>query len=159
LKDIMPVGYHAWTDDRKVVLFVLADEEKDIPITMQSADVVTGEAEIITTHIGRSLHKIPGRHAVSFVHKAPGEKWIIKEFDADTKKISEIAPVIDGHEDYCWVSGDLLLLGSGSKLYVYDTRGGSEWKEVADFTEYSLKNITRLAISPRGDRLTIVAEK
>ena len=42
LADVKPVGYHAWTDDHTLALFVLGS-----PATLQIADTRTGKADSI----------------------------------------------------------------------------------------------------------------
>jgi hypothetical protein len=63
-----------------------------------------------------------------------------------------------GVQDYTWLNDSQILIGSGNKLYVYDTFLNSEWKQVADLSEYNIKDITRLAVSPDGKKLALVAE-
>jgi hypothetical protein len=55
------------------------------------------------------------------------------------------------------VNETTLLIGSGARLYLYDLYGDGAWKEVADLSEYKIGNITRLAISPDGTKLAVVA--
>ena len=60
-------------------------------------------------------------------------------------------------EDYAWTPQGILLMGKEAKLYQYDLKKDAAWKEIADFSNAGLKNITRLAVSPKGDRLAVVA--
>ena len=36
--------------------------------------------------------------------------------------------------------------------------GSGDWMEIADLSAHRIKNITRLAISPKGTKLALVAE-
>src|SRR4029079_16613844 len=62
LRDVKPVGYHAWVDATTLVLFVLGP-----PATLQVADTASGKADIVALDIARSIQRIPSRVAVSFV--------------------------------------------------------------------------------------------
>ena len=62
LPEIAPVGYHAWGENEILALFVLGQ-----PATLQLARPGPGAGEIKASNIGRSLHRIPGRNAFSFV--------------------------------------------------------------------------------------------
>jgi len=149
---VKPVGYHAWGDANTVAMFVLGN-----PPTLQLGDVRTGKAEVIEKNIGRSLHKIPKREAMSFVHKVSENEWLIKQLDLKTRAISTLVKTLVGSEDYVWTPSAILLMGKEAKLYQYDLKKDATWKEIADFSTAGLKSITRLAVSPKGDRLAVVA--
>lgn len=151
LEDVKPVGYHAWIDDNTLALFILGR-----PATLQLADVRTGKAEIIESNIGRSLHKHPLRESVTFVHKVSDSEWFIKELDIKTRKIQTIIKTLSGSEDYVWTPDGVILSGKGSKLFKFDPAKDRDWQEAADFSNAGLKNITRLAISARADKVAIV---
>lgn len=152
LADVKPVGYHAWIDDRTLALFVLGR-----PATLQIADRMTGEAEVVIGSIGRSLHRIPGRGTVSFVHKEEDAGWWVKEYDPRTKTMTPLVRTLDGSEDCAWTPDGRLLMGQGAKLFSWQPGGNTGWEEVANFAAAGLQSITRLAVSPKGDRIAIVA--
>lgn len=153
LEKIKPVGYHVWLDENTLMLFILGT-----PNTMQLVDTRTEHAATISTDIGRSLHKRPGKHSVSFVHKVSAEEWWIKEFDVKTRNITPLARTLAGREDYAWTPDGSLLMGNDSKLYKWTPAKDREWQEVADFSQAGLKTITRIAVSPKANKLAFVAE-
>jgi Tol biopolymer transport system component len=156
LADINPVGYHAWIDDERMVLFVLGAQGK--PATLQIANAKTGKAEVVTDNIGRSLHRIPGTRLASFVQReASGEFWI-KQLDITTKKIDRLVRAAGGSSDrdYAWMpDGKTILMSAGTKIMSW-TRGATAWAEVFDGAAHQLGAITRLAVSPKGDAIAIV---
>ena len=153
LRDVKPVGYHAWVDADHLALFVLGQ-----PSTLRLARVGTGVAEIAASDIGRSLHRIPGSRLVSFIQKeSSGEYWV-KQIDIDSKTITPLVRTAEGSSDRdcAWMpDGKTLLMSSGTTIMSW-TRGGSGWTEVFDGAARKLGNISRLAISPSGDALAIV---
>ncbi len=114
LKEIKPVGYQAWADAKTVLIFVLGE-----PPTLQKADTVTGKAEVIIENVGRSLHKVPGREAVSFVHKVAENDWQIKSLETGTGKIRTITQTLPEREDYAWTPKGTLVMGRDGKLYLF----------------------------------------
>lgn len=152
LADVKPVGYHAWIDDRTLALFVLGR-----PATLQIADTGSGKAEPVAENIGRSLHRIPGRATVSFVHKEEDAGWWVKEYDPRTKAITPLVRTLDGSEDCAWMPDGRLLMAQGARLFVWQPGGNAGWEEVANFAAAGLQSITRLAVSPNGDWIAIVA--
>ena len=153
LADIKPVGYHAWVDPDRVVLFVLGE-----PNSLQLASVNSGKGEVMANGIGRSLHRIPGTRMVSFVHREPSGEYWIKQIDADSKKIDRLTQVVEGSadRDMAWMpDGKTILMSSGTKVFSW-TRGGSSWAEVFDAAPHQLGAVSRIAVSPKGDAVAIV---
>ncbi|MDQ3754054.1 MAG: hypothetical protein M3371_04910, partial [Acidobacteriota bacterium] len=99
-----------------------------------------------------------GRGRFSFVHKVSKDEWHVKSFDPRTKRIETIVRTLPGSEDLAWLPDGSLLMARGAKLYRFRPKAkDAGWQEVADFSAASLKEITRLAVSPRGDQLALVA--
>ena len=153
LDSIKPVGYHAWADGHTLVLFVLGS-----PSTLQIADASSRGArgEVVARDIGRSLQRIPGRPSVSFVRDSVAGPWL-EELDTRTHRVTKLVKAPPGADFFAWTPGGIVLTASGTKLYQWDPRRGSAWDEVADFAAAGLSSVTRLAVSPQGDRLAIVA--
>ncbi|HEV2765758.1 MAG TPA: hypothetical protein VGV38_22425, partial [Pyrinomonadaceae bacterium] len=85
-------------------------------------------------------------------------EWLIKSFDLRTRAVTTLAPTLPGAEDYVWTpDGRALLMAKGAKLFMRRLGANADWTEVADFAADGLKDITRLALSPGGDRLALVA--
>jgi hypothetical protein len=153
LERVKPVGYHAWADDHTLALFVLGS-----PNTLQLADTRTGKADTITTNIGRSLHRIPRTNRVSFVHKRSASEWWIESLDPRSRQTARLVRLPEGVEDYAWMPDGTVVCGSGSKLLRWSGKSGEAWAVVADLSNAGVTGITRLAISPRGDRIAFVAD-
>jgi hypothetical protein len=153
LTDIKPVGYHAWVDADTVALYVLGQ-----PATLRIASVKSGAAAVAATDIGRSLHRVPGTRAVSFVQReASGEFWI-KQIEMPSNTIEPLVKAVDGStdRDMAWMpDGRTLLMSAGTKVFSW-TRGAAGWTEVFDAAAHGLGAVSRLAISPRGDAIAIV---
>jgi dipeptidyl aminopeptidase/acylaminoacyl peptidase len=155
LTDIKPVGYHAWADASTLALFVLGE-----PATLQLADTRTGKGEILARNIGRSLQRIPDG-GISFVQRETsdsGQTVTVMRLDPATKKITPLVRVIEGvrDPDLAWTPDGLLLLAAGGKLHGW-RQGETQFQPVADLEGAGLRGATRMAVSPKGDRLAIVA--
>ncbi|MDQ7064318.1 MAG: hypothetical protein Q9P90_08720 [candidate division KSB1 bacterium] len=154
LPDIMPVGYHAWLDSVRVALFVLGE-----PVTLQIANIRTQETQIFLGQIGRCLRKQPDTTAITFVHKLSDGEWWIKSLRFPKLEFADIVRTLPDSEDFCWTPGGILLMGQGSVLYRFDPRRDKTWQSVADLASFGVHGITRLAISPDGHKLAIVAKE
>ncbi len=153
LEDVLPVGYHAWGNDRLLALFVLGS-----PPTLQLADARTGRADVMAEGIGRSIHRIPGQLAISFVHKVGEEEWWISRLDLRTQQIRQLVRTLPGSEDYAWTPQGIAVMGRGSVLFQWDTATAA-WREVADLSDQGIVDISRIAISPAGDRIVVVGNR
>jgi hypothetical protein len=159
LERVKPVGYHAWLDANTLALFVLGE-----PATLQVADVRTGASEIVASRIGRSLQRIPDG-GISFVQQegqGNERKLIVNQLTlADGKPVTRpLVPAVAGarEADLAWTPDGTLLMADGGSLYAWRT-GQTEWRVVADLGALGLKNVSRLAVSPKGDRIALVASE
>ncbi len=160
LKDVKPVGYHAWVDDHTLALFVLGQ-----PATLQIADTRTGKAESFVAGINRSIQRIPGRSTISFVQRIPAaggnDAAVLKisELDPASHIVTPLVNAVAGAKeaDLAWMPDGLLLMADNDVLYGW--RGGElEWKKLADLAALGLHGVSRIAVSPKGDRIALVAQ-
>ena len=157
LRNIKPVGYFAWLDSTMLALFVLGS-----PNTLQIADTRGGQAQTITTNIGRSLQRVPRSRRASYVHRVDN-KWILEtveppevpggSFDVDT-----IGVLPDSADYVVWKSPTELFTAAGSRL-LRMRLPEKTWTLVEDLSAKGIRRISRLALSPDGSRLAIVADE
>ncbi|MCA1563346.1 MAG: hypothetical protein LC804_24865 [Acidobacteria bacterium] len=158
LTDVKPVGYHAWADDRTLALFVLGQ-----PPTLQIADRTTGKAEIVAQGIGRSIQRIPGG-GISFVTReaaadaAAPPLLTIVELDPKTRVARPLTRAVSGasEADMAWTPDGTLLMAHAGTLYQW--KRGGEWSAVAELAPMQLIGVTRIAVSPKGDRIAFVTQ-
>lgn len=148
------IGYHAWLDANYLYSFVLGDTS-----TLQETDISSGRSRVLAKQIGRSLHQIPGAYAISFIDKRDSTQWMISAYDRATATITPIAPTLAGVEDMAWSPDGTLWMGQGSILYKRHPVNDKKWRKVADLSQWGLKGISRLAISPDGKKIAIVVEE
>jgi hypothetical protein len=151
------VGYFAWLDSTTLALFVLGN-----PNTLQIADTRTGRGRVVTTNIGRSLQRVPGSRRASFVHRV-GNSWVLKTVDPDpradmTFDIETIGALPDSADYVVWKSSTELYTATGSRLLRMRLPNRT-WTLVEDLGLKGVSRISRLALSPDGSRLAIVANE
>jgi len=148
------IGYHAWRDDNTLVSFVLGD-----PQTLQVSDLLAKTNKVVASNIGRSIHKIPGGNLISFLQNREGRPALIQSLDTETGKIETICEAMVDSQDMAWTPDGKIIMGQGSKLFVWSpaTKG---WVEAANLgATFQLNGITRLAVSPKGDKLAVVVNE
>lgn len=143
------VGYHAWINSTDIVAFVLGE-----PATMQIIDTKTNESLVVGDKIGRSLHKIPNAESFSYVDKSK-TPWMIKSMEPKSGKTRTLIETLEGAEDYCWTTAEEIIMGKGTKLWIWST--GDEWKSFADLDDFDMSgSISRISMSPNGDKIAVV---
>jgi len=158
LTDIKPVGYHAWLDEDTLALFVLGQ-----PATLQIADTTSGKSEILARNIGQSILRMP-KGGVSFVQQA-GEgaartltitAVTVENGKPATRVLTTAVPgATQAH--LAWTPEGTLLMAHAGSLHAWRS-GTVKWEPVADLSALGLRNVTRLAVAPDGNRIAIVAQ-
>jgi hypothetical protein len=152
----LPFLYYAWADDSNVVAVL---EGSPGSKSLYLGDVDGGEVRRLEDHVGRSVQRVPGRRAVSFVHKETAADWWVKMFDLETGEISRVARTLQGVEDHAWTPAGVLVMARGSELWLFAPGSGEGWKFAADFADAGLRDISRIAVSPEGDAIVLVAAR
>ena len=157
LRDIKPVGYFAWLDTTTLALFVLGN-----PNTLQIADTRTGVGRVVTTNIGRSLQRVPGGRRASYLHRV-GTRWVLETVDPTPLPgggfdIDTIVAMPDSADFVSWHSPNELYTGAGSRILKLNVKQ-KVWTVVADLSGQGIRRISRLALSPDGNRVAFVADE
>jgi Tol biopolymer transport system component len=149
LPDADSVGYHAWLDSTRVALFVLGT-----PPTLRVTNVNTGADTVVARRIGRSLQPVPGRAAVSFVQVAPDSTTAIHVLEGASLATRRLTatPTDDPTGDHAWTPDGRLLTATDDSLVAW-RQGRDDWRPVAPLDTLV---VSRLAVSPSGDRLALV---
>lgn len=158
LPDVKPVGYHAWLDSTRLALFVLGE-----PATLQIADTATGISLVVARNIGQSILRMPNGGA-SFVQQsgAGSERSltvtaVTLEAGKPVTRVLTTAVAGATQAHLGWSPDGTLFMAHGGSLHRWRT-GAATWESIADLGRLGLRNVTRLAISPKGDRIVIVAQ-
>lgn len=152
LERLKPVGYHAWTGERTLALFVLGS-----PNALVLATAGGERADTVARDIGRSPQSVPGRHAATFVQRVDSTESWLAEVDGETHAVRRLVRLPPGADFHAWTPGGLVLTSDGVTLYQWDSHAAGPWVPVADLAALGLREVTRLAVSPGGDRLALVA--
>lgn len=146
-----PVGYQTWLDQNTVGVFVLGS-----PATLQVVDLLTGEAKILLSNIGRAVQRVPGRRAISVTQRISETAWWIVEVDVATAAATPIVAMPEKADYFVWLGDGSLLSAAGSNFLRYRPKIDKAWQVVG--TAAGVTSISRLAVSPKGDRVAFVAE-
>ena len=152
LDSIKPVGYQAWFNADTVFVFVLGQ-----PVTLRRAELASGTAQIVAHDIGRAIARVPNGRAMSYVQR-DSAGGTIRVLNAVTGAARDLARLPEGVEFYTWTPDGDVLCASGSRL-LHRRPGDTKWNEVRRFAQAGLQKISRIAVSPAGDRIALVGEE
>jgi Tol biopolymer transport system component len=152
--DSLIVGYHVWLDNSHLGLFILGGEGK--PNDLHLMRLPTKEDTAIATNIGRSLHKIPGERAISFIQNGETDNSVMK-YNTEEQKASEITKTINKGQDIAWTQDGKIITSDGTTLFWIDGKKPKAWAaiEILKGSEL-LKSVTRIAVNATGDKIAIV---
>jgi Tol biopolymer transport system component len=154
LLEHLEVAYFAFHDNDRIVASILGANQLNLVVANLKTKKVTPYIE----NAGRSIHKVPQSTSVSYTLSNEDKNMDVYILDLDQGGESFfVCQLPVGVQDHCWINNSQLLLGSGSKIYLYDMFGAQEWIKVADLSTYTISTINRITVSPDGKKIALVA--
>ena len=155
LTHINPVGYHAWVDKRRVILFVLGE-----PHTLQLADIQTQTSQVLDHNIGPSLFSIPHTPLMSYtasIGEGDDIQWLLKSYHSQTGKIEVLTTLPKGAYYYAWAGNGYAIAAVGSILMQWDLANSEKgWQPFADVSTTCPKGVTRLSSNSQNSKIALV---
>lgn len=148
IEDLRPVGYYAWVDSTHVAAFVLGR-----PNALAAVDLRTGRVDTLARNIGRSIAPLPGAGGFSYVQLRDSTASLVAVRGGSA---TELVTLPRGAEDVVWLPSGGVLASSGSKIFAWRA-GAAAWTEVADLANDGFASVSRMAVSPDGAMLAVVA--
>jgi ketosteroid isomerase-like protein len=166
LTETKDAGYYTRFDDRMWVLY-MNDKQRRIVIY----DATTKALDTMATGSVTAPIRIPGKQAVTFVaaepfpapeveaaKSAPPRKLVLKQLDLNDRRVTTLAPIpFATSGSHVWTSRQTLLMASGHTIYEWNPARPDEWRKAAELDNPELQGLTRIALSPRGDRIALVS--
>lgn len=149
----LQVAYYNFYNAETIIAAVLSDDNLDLVFS----DLKEKRIDTFVRNVGRSIHRVPNSKTMSYTSVNEEKNQDLYLLDMETRESFFVCQLPIGIQDYAWLNDSQVLIGSGNKLYIYDTFLNSDWKEVADLSDYNIRDITRLAVSPDGQKLSLVA--
>jgi dipeptidyl aminopeptidase/acylaminoacyl peptidase len=159
IKGLKPVGYHTWIDANNLALFVLGR-----PNALVHSDLRTGKSDTLLRDIGRSLatersptnRRAAKAPAFYFTHRVDSAS-MLSTIRLPGGRPNDLIAMPVGAQDFALIGPGVVLTSLNTTLLVWRA-GDDAWTEIADLSAAGLTKISRLAVSPDGKWLAIVAE-
>ncbi len=152
--DLRDVGYYAWLRPDELALYRIEGESNRL-----ASYIIAGhKSKKITSAIGRTMIA-EGKGSVYYIHKFSETYWYIKKFTDTSTVIDVIAETPSKSEDFAIAPDGTFFMGKDGQLYFWSPSGEHIWKECGDLSIYGIQHISRMAVSPDGKQLALVATK
>ncbi|WP_229802461.1 TolB-like translocation protein [Echinicola pacifica] len=156
--DIEPVGYYDWYDN-KAAMYVLG--EPNTLIYPQSREEIIP----IASNVGRSIQRRPKTSQITYIDKETSvslngiNTFQIKFYDLKDNSEGTYGTTLGEEDDFIWLDKNTLLMAQGQDLYIKKVNKTTEWTKIAKVSMPGYGKISRLAASPKLDRLVLVMER
>lgn len=156
--DIMPVAYYDWYDNIAAMHLLGTPNELVYPFSKE--EVVT-----IDQNVGRSINRRPKTSEITFLDAGSnvvvdGRKaFEIVSFDIKKRTSSKLGVALGGSQDFIWIDKNQMLMARDKDIYLRNVKKSVLWEKIATVSMPGYKEISRLALSPKADKLILVMEK
>ncbi|MGB3774918.1 MAG: hypothetical protein WA951_06640 [Leeuwenhoekiella sp.] len=150
------VGYFDFYSEERILAAVVNPSG----MNLYFMNTQTKKDSLIITNVGRGIKKIPSSNYMSY--SLIGETGDLDLYLMDVEEDLNsyfVCTLPIGIQDYTWLTKTKLILGSRNQLFIYDTLGEPKWIKVADLEIDNMQHITRLAVSPDGKKIAVVAQQ
>jgi len=163
LTETKDAGYFTRFDEQTWVLYMNDKQRRIVMYDPKTKALDTMALGSITAPF-----RIPGKRAVSFVSvepfpapegvAPPPRKLFLRQFSLDDRQVTTLASIsFPTSGSHVWTSRGTLLIASGHTIYEWNPAKPDDWPIAATFDDPELQGLTRIAISPRGDRIALVS--
>jgi hypothetical protein len=156
--DIMPVGYYGWYGNI-AALYVLGEPNKLIfPYDKQ-------DLQPIAYNVGRSIQARPNTGTIAYIDQSKpisttnGITYMLKAYDTKKRQLISLSETLADSEDFIWLDKNRLIMAKGKDLYMKQVNKDRGWEKFASVSLPGYGSISRLALSPKKDKLILVMER
>lgn len=158
IPDVERVGYSAWIDKYNLILFLVAQDEKEHELL--HVNLKNSKKQLIDKHIARGFAVRHEKKQLLYVSNEDSSNWELKLFNPINMKKEVVGKALAKSEDYCWINTNLLITGNGKVIYGMNMNKEEKvWVPLLDLNNKLSGSIERIAINPKYNRLALVVNK
>ena len=167
LTETKDAGYFSRFDDGAWVLFMNDKERRIVLYDARKKTLETMDKGAITP-----LYRVPNERAVTFVAENPFSsdpaaaakldpatvKLELRKLDLKTRRVETLSTLpfpATGH--HVWTPRGTVLMASRGTIYEWNPKSPNLWEPMVKLDDPDLQGISRIALSPRGDRIALVS--
>ena len=144
------VGYYTWLGKDSILYYKLTK-----PHSLHTLNIKTNQDVWLCDNPTRSFKKMSATTFFYVIHEEKQNEVYV--YNTRIRKTNLFAiDNVSANQDYIWHPVLGLLKSEGTKLYRYNT-DTKAWVELADFSVFGVKKLTRFAISANGKYIALVS--
>ncbi|MBK6698773.1 MAG: hypothetical protein IPG55_02490 [Saprospiraceae bacterium] len=134
------IGYYRYWKDSKWICFIVDDIN-----VLAICDENSTSRKVFASNIGRAFELL-NQDELLFVHKILDDTWLLKKYNITQEKLTMIALMPKGVEDFYLMNSGQIICAQNSKLLMLSPTD-KRWIEIADLKSLGIQNINRLTIN------------
>lgn len=161
LENLKNIGYYEWINEQQLLAF-LVEEPNQLALINAKSKVSNN----LFAQPGRCLQQYGNNGQVYVSKQLKDDSLMLQLYTVSSNTTKNICPLPKNTQDFVVVNERYILAASGAGIMLYAGNGGTRkmpegvyWFKIADFKQYEIKNISRMAVSPDFKRLVFVAEQ
>lgn len=152
------IGYHCWMSDGMVAVFVVGDEERNVPHALRVVELTSRQSVTVASSIGRTLRMSP-QNRLTYVDKSDSTQWMLMSITQGEERGTSVLAMPRGSEDFVWLADGRVLMSSADGLLIAQ-QNGTAWSYTPVSGVLPLRGrIGRIAMSADGRTLAMVVTR
>jgi Tol biopolymer transport system component len=152
------IGYHCWMSDGMVAVFVVGDEEHNVPHALRVVELTSRQSVTVASSIGRTLRMSP-QNRLTYVDKTDSTQWMLMSITQGEERGTSVLAMPRGSEDFVWLADGRVLMSSADGLLIAQ-QNGTAWSYTPVSGVLPLRGrIGRIAMSADGRTLAMVVTR
>ena len=152
------IGYHCWMSDGMVAVFVVGDEEHNVPHALRVVELTSRQSVTVASSIGRTLRMSP-QNRLTYVDKTDSTQWMLMSITQGEERGTSVLAMPRGSEDFVWLADGRVLMSSANGLLIAQ-QNGTAWSYTPVSGVLPLRGrIGRIAMSADGRTLAMVVTR
>jgi len=147
------VGYYARVDANRIAM--VRPKSRTTMAIFDSRTKTMTDYDLPVANLPPQL--IPGQNAISYTRPDSLGRNQIRRLDLKTMDTSVIASSLPGRIVHAWTPRGMILMAKGNAIYSLKPGSGSQWNQIATFSQPDLQAISTYVVSPSGDKVILIS--
>lgn len=151
MKDVTDIGYYCWLNKKKMAIWTVKDTMLSI------AQVKKQEVQPLLSGTGRSFQLSPTLTKLVYIRKQSSGIHRVMQYNFVSGVTDSLVTTFPKEEDIAFHPSGELLIGHRGSVHSFLPGSDTDWQPYVDLRQFKVLNFYRMAVSPDGTKLAVVA--